>query len=86
MTGSAAAPVSCTLSAALRQELDTLAAAGLHRQHRILKSPCGREIQVAGQKLINFASNDYLGLAADPRLIEALAAGQLFTPPVRPVG
>lgn len=75
MTGSAAAPVSCTLSAALRQELDTLAAAGLHRQHRILESPCGREIQVAGQKLINFASNDYLGLAAHPALATALAEG-----------
>lgn len=75
MTGSAAAPSTCTLSAVLRQELDTLAAAGLQRRHRILESPCGREVQVAGQKLINFASNDYLGLAAHPALATALAEG-----------
>lgn len=75
MNGPAATPSTCTLSTALRQELDTLAAAGLQRQHRVLESACGREIQVAGQKLINFASNDYLGLAAHPTLATALAEG-----------
>ena len=32
------------------------------------------EFTCAGQKLVNFASNDYLGLAADPRLAEAAIA------------
>jgi 8-amino-7-oxononanoate synthase len=41
---------------------------------RSLPAPIGKQgavITVAGRQLVNFASNDYLSLAADPRLIEA---------------
>lgn len=51
--------------------------ASLHRHHlyrsrRIVQGPQGRELQVDGRLLLNFCSNDYLGLAADPRLAESL--------------
>lgn len=65
------------LDSRLDAELQELAAAGLSRQRRTLASPCGRIATVDGRQLLNFASNDYLGLAADPGLAQALADGAL---------
>ena len=50
----------------------------LYRQRRLLESPQGAQIQVDGQALLNFCSNDYLGLANHPRVIAAMqkAAGE----------
>ena len=56
-------------------ELAALADMALLRRRRIAGSPCGPEMVVDGQPVLAFASNDYLGLAADPRLIEAAADG-----------
>ena len=42
---------------------------GLYRQRRTLASAQGPEVILAGQTCLNFCSNDYLGLAADPRLV-----------------
>jgi len=56
----------------------TLAALGkrqLYRRRRLVGSPAGREILVGGQPLLNFCSNDYLGLAGDPRVRAAFKAG-----------
>lgn len=47
---------------------------GLYRRRRSLESGQGARVLVGGRELINFSSNDYLGLAADPRL--ARAAGR----------
>ena len=47
---------------------------GLYRELRRVDSPQGRQIQINGQTLLNFSSNDYLGLANDPAL-KAAAAG-----------
>lgn len=59
----------------LRAELDALQQEGLLRVRRTLQSPCGPLATVGGQALISFCSNDYLGLASDPALIEAACAG-----------
>src|SRR5271166_3645948 len=46
---------------------------GLYRSRRRLESAQGARVRIGGRELINFASNDYLGLAADPRLARAAA-------------
>ncbi|MGC4013604.1 MAG: 8-amino-7-oxononanoate synthase [Luteolibacter sp.] len=56
-------------------ELGELSAAGLRRVLRPLESPAGPEVVRNGRTLHNFASNDYLGLAAHPRLSEAFIEG-----------
>src|SRR5882672_4025864 len=57
------------------QELDGRLAAihkqGLHRELRPLGSPQLPNIQIDGSSLLNFSSNDYLGLANHPALKEA---------------
>ena len=48
---------------------------GLKRLRRTLEAPCGPLARVDGRDLISFCSNDYLGLANDPALIEAACSG-----------
>ena len=55
----------------IKQQLAQLAENSLIRQRRTLESPCTTNTVVNGRQLLSFASNDYLGLAADPALIEA---------------
>lgn len=55
-------------------ELDALAARGLRRTLEPLASPQGPVVTAGGRRLVNLCSNDYLGLAADPRLRAAAAA------------
>ena len=47
----------------------------LYRQRRIVESPQARVIKVAGRELLNFCSNDYLGLANDERVRQAFIDG-----------
>lgn len=47
----------------------------LLRRRRIAGSACDTTMLIDGKNVLSFASNDYLGLAADPRLIEALTEG-----------
>src|SRR5436305_7865636 len=56
------------------EELDALHARSLDRHLREITGAQGSEIEIAGRRLINFSSNDYLGLANDPRLREAATA------------
>lgn len=46
----------------------------LYRSRRILESAQGAQVQIDGLSLVNFSSNDYLGLANHPQVIAALQA------------
>jgi glycine C-acetyltransferase len=60
-----------TIREQLRTELDAIRGAGTYKAERVLESPQGSEILVNGSSVLNFCANNYLGLANDPRLIEA---------------
>ncbi len=55
----------------LAVELADLERQGLRRHRRLLDSQQGAHVRVAGRDYLSFCSNDYLGLAADPRIAEA---------------
>jgi len=64
-----------TFAAELRAELAELEQHGLKRVRRVLESPQGARVTVDGREYTAFCSNDYLGLAAHPGLIEAARQG-----------
>ena len=46
--------------------------AGLYKKERVIVSPQGAEITLnTGQKVLNFCANNYLGLSASKKLVEA---------------
>ncbi len=57
---------------ALQADLNTRRAQGLYRTRRVLEGAQGPRVRMDGRELLSFCSNDYLGLAADARLAEAL--------------
>ena len=64
-----------TIFSALADELSELSEQGLRRTRRVLESPQGARVTVDGREYVAFCSNDYLGLAAHPELIEAARQG-----------
>src|SRR5438552_13669006 len=52
----------------LTQRLALLREQGLARELRRIASPQSPRLQIGGKTLLNFSSNDYLGLANDPAL------------------
>jgi 8-amino-7-oxononanoate synthase len=63
------------LIADLERDLADRAAAGLERTRRTVDGPAGARIVVDGRARLNFASNDYLGLANHPEVVAAARAG-----------
>jgi 8-amino-7-oxononanoate synthase len=59
---------------ALQNELNERKVDGLLRQRRLLDSPQAENIVANGTKYLSFCSNDYLGLANNPKLIAAMQA------------
>ena len=59
----------------MRAELAELEQRGLRRRRRVLESPQGARVTVEGREYLAFCSNDYLGLASHPALIEAAREG-----------
>ncbi|WP_420121031.1 glycine C-acetyltransferase [Nakamurella sp.] len=55
-------------------ELDGIREAGLTKRERSITGPQGTEIVADGQSVLNFCANNYLGLADDPRLLDAARA------------
>lgn len=60
-----------SFGAELDRRLADIRDRGLLRELRPVDSPQGTRLEVAGRKLLNFSSNDYLGLANDPLLRQA---------------
>lgn len=55
----------------LHSELQTIEDNGIFKKERIITSPQGAEITVNGEKVLNFCSNNYLGLSSHPEVIRA---------------
>lgn len=60
-----------SLNEYLNQSLNTIKKANWYRQEKLITGMSGALVEIEGKKLVNFASNDYLGLAEDQRLISA---------------
>ncbi|MEO6872382.1 MAG: 8-amino-7-oxononanoate synthase [Chthoniobacterales bacterium] len=59
------------MSDLFQEQLQALRSHSLHRKLREIGSAQGPEIEIVGRHLVNFSSNDYLGLANDPLLKKA---------------
>ena len=56
----------------IADELNEIRSAGLFKAERVIVSPQGSSIRVAdGAEVLNLCANNYLGLADDPRIVEA---------------
>lgn len=58
----------------LQNEISEIQQSGLYKNERIIESPQGAEIMVNGNKVLNFCANNYLGLSAHPKVLEAARA------------
>ena len=59
----------------LDRQLQQLEQRNLRRRLRVVETPCAPRVIVDGRPLLAFCSNDYLGLAAHPLVVEALRDG-----------
>ncbi|WP_123043679.1 glycine C-acetyltransferase [Cohnella candidum] len=64
---------STALAAFLSRNLAELKQNGLYNEIDVLEGANGPTIRIRGRELVNMSSNNYLGLAGDPRLVRAAA-------------
>ena len=57
-----------------RQTLAAIEAEGLMKRERLIEGAQGARVRVGGRSMLNLCANNYLGLADDPRLIDAAKA------------
>jgi glycine C-acetyltransferase len=55
----------------LQEELRAIETAGLYKRERVIEGPQNAEILVNGKKVLNFCSNNYLGLSSHPKVVQA---------------
>jgi glycine C-acetyltransferase len=55
----------------IQDEIETLKTSGLYNRIRTLSSPQGAWLVMDGKKVLNFCSNNYLGLANHPKVVQA---------------
>ena len=55
----------------IKQEIESLQAQGLYNRIRTIGSPQGAWLVVDGKRVLNFCSNNYLGLANHPDIVSA---------------
>jgi glycine C-acetyltransferase len=55
----------------ITNELEEIKTDGLYKKERIIFSKQGARIKVTGEEVLNFCSNNYLGLSSHPKVIEA---------------
>lgn len=58
----------------LTAELEEIRSSGLYKSERLISSPQGAVIQVGGKNVLNFCSNNYLGLSSHPKVLAAAHA------------
>jgi glycine C-acetyltransferase len=62
------------VKAGLQAELQEITSQGLEKRERVIDSPQSANIEVADLEVLNLCANNYLGLADDPRVVEAAKA------------
>ncbi|HEV8063703.1 MAG TPA: aminotransferase class I/II-fold pyridoxal phosphate-dependent enzyme, partial [Acidimicrobiales bacterium] len=60
-----------TVKEQVRGELEAIDQAGLRKGERVITTPQQANIAVGGNEVLNLCANNYLGLADDPRVVQA---------------
>lgn len=75
MSSSGSSDASPSMDSALQEKLDQRRVENLYRQRHVLESAQDVQVQVDGKTCVAFCSNDYLGLASHPAVIDSLRRG-----------
>ncbi|HEY2588441.1 MAG TPA: glycine C-acetyltransferase [Tepidisphaeraceae bacterium] len=58
-------------AAAYEKTLSEIRGAGLYKDERVIESPQGPHVRVAGREVLNFCANNYLGLSDHPEILKS---------------